>query len=248
MARSFASASIQYGRTSDVPIGAYPATISAWFKASSATSAAFRAVVGGGHNLNSIHNVILGVTTAGDAFLQTQSGGSAVTIIGTDVITANVWYLLSVVFVTGSSVTLYLNTTAYAGSAVLTGWPAVVDMSIGAVDLAGNSGLFDGSIAEVGMWSTNLSAAEIGALSRGVSPNQIRRNSLAVYWPLYGINSPEIDLSSRGDKLTLTNAPPAANHAPVGRYAPQPLVSARTIQPKPNTGLRHHRFARSWFG
>ena len=78
--------------------------------------------------------------------------------------------------------------------------------------------LFDGRIAEVGIWTVTLSAAEVLALSKGVSPRRIRPDSLIGYWPLYGVASPEPDLSGSVQNGTVTAAT-LADHAPVGSYA-----------------------------
>lgn len=63
---------------------------------------------------------------------------------------------------------------------------------------------FDGQIAHVGVWNAGLSADEVAALYRGVSPGRIRPNSLKGHWPLYGVAYPEPDLSGNGFSLTQT--------------------------------------------
>ena len=73
-------------------------------------------------------------------------------------------------------------------------------------------------IAEAAYWSASLNASEAAALGAGISPRQIRPQSLVAYYPLWGTHSPEIDLTSGGNSLTVTGAT-KANHAPVVPYS-----------------------------
>ncbi len=79
---------------------------------------------------------------------------------------------------------------------------------------------FDGDLAEMAVWDTGLSAVEVAALAKGVSPNRIRRTSLAGYWPLYGNSFPEIDLSGNRDNGIQVGTVGKADHAPIQRYVP----------------------------
>lgn len=72
----------------------------------------------------------------------------------------------------------------------------------------------DGRVAEAAIWNVALTASEVAALAKGVSPLQIRPASLQAYWPLIGRQSPEPDWVG-GFNLTLTNAPANAAHVPV---------------------------------
>jgi len=58
----------------------------------------------------------------------------------------------------------------------------------------------NGRMSHVAFWkgaSAGLNAQEVLALSKGVSPYLFRRNQLVGYWPLWGLASPEPDLSGR---------------------------------------------------
>lgn len=73
---------------------------------------------------------------------------------------------------------------------------------------------FAGTIAEVAVWNIGLTAGEASSLGNGAPPSLVHANTLVGYWPLYGISSPEVDLS--GGKLNATLSGTAAtNHAPV---------------------------------
>jgi hypothetical protein len=89
---------------------------------------------------------------------------------------------------------------------------------IGAV--SDGSAPFAGTLAEIGVWTEALSDAEIAAQAGGVPPHQVRRAVLAGYWPLWGVASPEPDLSGNANHGTVTGAT-AADHAPVGPHVLQ---------------------------
>ena len=69
---------------------------------------------------------------------------------------------------------------------------------------------FNGNLAEVGMWDATLTAAEMGILAKGFSPQFVRPGNLLAYWPLIGKHSPEDELISNGTG-TLTGTA-AADH------------------------------------
>lgn len=79
---------------------------------------------------------------------------------------------------------------------------------------------FDGRIAEVGFWDVSLSAAEVLAMAKGVSPSRIRPGSLLGHWPLWAVADPDIDLSANGNVASLVGTAPVADHAPIGSPFP----------------------------
>ena len=83
-----------------------------------------------------------------------------------------------------------------------------------------NLGPVAGRIAECGIWNVALSDNEIVSLATGVPPSRIRPGSLKGYWPLWGAAFPEPDLSGNRNSGTQTGTLSAADHAPVGPYAP----------------------------
>lgn len=72
--------------------------------------------------------------------------------------------------------------------------------------------VWDGKIAEVGHWSRALSAAEVAALAAGVSPARIPAGLLS-YVPVYGQESPELDLR-RGAAVNIAGTLPAVPTEP----------------------------------
>jgi hypothetical protein len=75
----------------------------------------------------------------------------------------------------------------------------------------------DGRIAEVCAWSAALNANEFSALASGVVPNRVRPQSIIAYWPIWGVHSPEPELTGNGPNATLDGAPAFGNHPPIVR-------------------------------
>jgi hypothetical protein len=65
--------------------------------------------------------------------------------------------------------------------------------------LPGSSIFFNGTIAEVGIWSAALTAAEVASLAKGMTCDKIRPQNLVFYAPLVR------DLIDQKGRLTITN-------------------------------------------
>jgi hypothetical protein len=89
-------------------------------------------------------------------------------------------------------------------------------IQMGFLQQAGNSYL-NGSLAEIALWNAVLSAAEIAGM-QNERTEKVRPGSLVAYWPLWGLSSPELDLSGAARNMSLTSSPSAANHAPIPLY------------------------------
>lgn len=95
--------------------------------------------------------------------------------------------------ITPSSLTAYIGTD-FGAAVVAFGWT--------------------GLIAETSLWGTILSAGEIAALGAGAKTRSVRPASQVGYWPLYGLASPEPDLSGNKNNGTLTGTA-YTNHPPI---------------------------------
>ena len=87
---------------------------------------------------------------------------------------------------------------------------------LGTLRLGKSSGLsnwLEGDLAELAIWNVALSPLEIAALPY-ISPLGIRESALQIYTPLWGIHSPEIDLTRNNRSLTLVGTL-VTRHAPV---------------------------------
>ena len=125
-------------------------------------------------------------------------------------VTANVWNHYAGVFASGASRTPYTN--GVAGSENTTSVASITPTftNIGAFYAETGTAiqLFDGLIAEVGIWNTTLTAAEIASLADGMTCDKVRPQSLVFYAPLVR------DLIDYKGGLTITNNNTAtvANH------------------------------------
>lgn len=123
---------------------------------------------------------------------------------GATAIADNTWtHLLGTL--SGGTATIY-NSGTSDGTVAVTGDILYDTTANGQIDIGvHSSGLYyAGAIAEIGMWSAALDAAEISALAGGACPLNIRPASIYSYLPL-GLYSPEIDLLT-GKTGTVTEA------------------------------------------
>jgi hypothetical protein len=90
---------------------------------------------------------------------------------------------------------------------------AALDKTIGACHSGAQT--FDGKIAHVALYNVKLTLNELISLQFG----EIITAGLIGYWPLWGVASPEPDLSGNVNSGTVTGAL-LGNHAPLGRYTP----------------------------
>jgi|GEM_PF-6305991 len=87
-----------------------------------------------------------------------------------------------------------------------------------------------GTLAEGFLADVAPSAAQVAAWSRGISARSVFGTSIQGYWPLWGLHSPEIDVSTKGNDLTLVGTS-RDTHATVASYTPkwaatQPAIAA----------------------
>lgn len=152
---------------------------------------------------------LLSLTALGEvrAFVDQTGQASAIT---TNTITANTWSHAAAVFLSRSSRTAYLDGISSITNTTLVGAPSSLNyVSIGSAFAGGAwQSHFDGQIAEVGIWNSDLTAAEIASLAKGMTCDKIRPESLVFYAPLVR------DLIDAKGGLTITNNNSAtvANH------------------------------------
>lgn len=212
MARDF-NGSSQYGTAAAAAANLDIGTFAAWyqpdFDPSSSTNINFYHIDltgGNGYELN-LH-------IANTIRAERDNRLKDVTVTG--LWSAGSWVHIAIAYnKTGSVIQIYVNGVEIgAGGAQSGTWGTATlgtNMRLG-VNGGLSSGFFDGDIAEVGMWSVVLDAAEIAALAKGFSPSLIRPTSLNAYWPIFGNNSPELDRRKNAYDLTLTASPAKSDH------------------------------------
>jgi len=126
-------------------------------------------------------------------------------------LSANTWYFL-VLRWAGAAVSLRVYNADGSINQTVTSDPDSGTIDYEALDFKVGP-LFSGKVAGVYVTNVSLTDDEVLALLRGSRPRQ----ASAVDWPLWGVASPEADLSGNGNNGTVTGAT-AANHAPVAGY------------------------------
>lgn len=212
MSRDF-NGTTQYLSGSAV-LTATPLTMACWFLANNATATYALMSLGVAGSANHRFSLYTAGAVAGDPIrVITQTTGTSFADSTTGY-SANIWQHACGVFASATDRRAYVN-----GGSEGTNATSRIPAGINSSYLAAQHGaspvvLFSGRIAEAAIWDVALSASEIAALARGVSPLRIRPGNLKAYWPLYGVGSPEPDYIG-GFHMTLNNAPTQADHAPV---------------------------------
>jgi hypothetical protein len=217
MSRSFQSSSLQYLQGSlTPPVTGVPFTISCW--ANCATTASNKNVIVLGNSTGDAYYVIyLNNPGAGNVSFVSQDGLAERFVTATATFTANTWFHIGVTAVDNTTRSVFLN-GGNKGTASISSTPSGISIyNVGAYRVSGGSifSPFDGRIAEVAMWNTVLGDDEIAALARGVNPLRIQKSAMRTYNPLWGISSPEPDMSGNGQELVVGNGSIRGNHAPV---------------------------------
>lgn len=235
MARSFVSSSSQYLLRSAAVVTTEPFTISAWFYPTAVTT--FMNIAGvavtTGTNTLSVRQLRVRGDLAGDPLEFQVHTGTPRTANSVNV---NQWNHGIGLSTSNSSRSVILNGGTKAtntGAASLTN---ATNFGIGGLSWNNTmTSLFDGNIAEVGVWNVALSDAECTVLSTGVSPLFVRPLSLVAYYPLLRDNVGSVFDNTH--TLTEYNSPGIADHprifysfgtiaSPIGAYVP-PAPSGR---------------------
>jgi hypothetical protein len=185
----------------------YPLTIAAWVYPTTLPSVQW--VFTTGQN----STVYFGIVALSTGAFRAQCGdGGAASLAEGGTLTTGTWHHVCAVFDT-NNLYVYQNGSQVATAANAEFMFSQSDYTVGR--MMGGSNYFDGRIAEVGVWSELLTANEIAALAKGVSPAMVQAKELELYLPLWGVASPEIDLSPNQNVGTVTGAT-LATHCPAG--------------------------------
>lgn len=169
--------------SSSTPVVATPLTIVSWFRplqfitndvivSIGTTSGSGRFALGRILNLDGIN--VLQAASVND------SGGGVGAQVAMPSI-AGTWYHGAAVFASTNSRTCYLDAVGITNTIFNLGPSAPNELRIGANNV---NTRFIGDIAEVAIYNVALTPAEITALAKGFTPDQIRPQSLVFYAPL----------------------------------------------------------------
>lgn len=139
--------------------------------------------------------------------------------ITTTTVTVSTWSSMVGLYASSTSRRSVLNgDIAGAGTNTATNAPVGLDTFHAAQYNPTDVDEFNGRLAEIAVWSSIITDAEITAYDRGVSPLLISPGTLQHYWQLLGRNDPEPDLIGRAS-FTLNGTPANAVHPRV--YMPR---------------------------
>ena len=188
------------------PVTALSATFSAWIRRD-ATATGNRIIV---ICLGSNDEVALriGSNNTVQARLVFNNNDNIITASTVSTVTAGAWTHAAARFaLSGSTVQV---AASINGAIASSGSGSYIEETLVSGQIASYAGtnVFGGDIADVGIWNTALSDAEIVSLSKGISCNRVSPKSLRFYAPL--IRNPNDIRNNR--TLTLVNSPTVSSH------------------------------------
>jgi hypothetical protein len=196
MAYDFTATISQYLNTASAPLTAPPLTLACWFN--SKTTANHGLISLGNSSTTNFFRIRKNSQDRVTA--RTQSGATIGEALSpTGVIVNNTWNHCCGVFTSSNNRDAYFNGTL-GGSNATNVSPSGIDLMRVGADAMPTAGEFTNArIAEVGIWSAALTAAEIASLAKGMTCDKIRPQSLVFYAPLVR------DLQDLSGGLTITN-------------------------------------------
>jgi hypothetical protein len=181
----------------------------------------------------------LGVATDASSHLQglarSKSSDALQAANGTTTLPTKTWVSVGImVDYAAATINVYLNGKLEISGAGTFGqttlatpsstWPDAIggDTNASTGAPTGTNIQLDGFIAEVGFWRANLLAGDFMQLAQGAQATQVRAEGLRLYWPLRGINSPEIDIVSGHMLFATGTIDPCPNFHPPIQTKPRP--------------------------
>jgi len=159
-----------------------PVTIACWFKPTSTTVTQIPVCIGHSGTSRGFYLIY----RAGDAgkplgavILSDGGSGEGVFTPGPS---TSVWTHITGVYASTTSRYCYMNGVAGSENTSSTSNPSTQVFEIGRLFNA--AGYLNGAVADVGVWNVALTADEVAALAKGVSPLLIRPSALVHYAPL----------------------------------------------------------------
>jgi hypothetical protein len=242
MARSLNGASDWLARSLDTLYKVSNLSISLWFYPTAANTSGLIAMEPVG-SFSQGTGVYAQMTSGKALQLTLGVGGSFNVATSSGTVSLNTWNHYGASF-DGTTGRVYVNGSAdgtVSSAAISWGdagagshYPTPAELYVGASrsdssspdNTSANQRFLTGSIAEVTLWSAALAASQFAALAQGINPRKIRGNPLG-YWPLWGLQNPEPDVSGNAGNLTLLGSPAQANHAPVETFTRQQVVGGQ---------------------
>lgn len=197
----------QYLSTASSPVLNVPMTLAFWARTSASANNAAVAI---GESGIGTHRQQIQFATGIIAAATVGSAGASFAISSVSA-TSNQWGHSAGVFSAANSRLIYFN-GANTGSNTASNTTNNANAIYIAARNAGGVGLvFNGDMAEVGVWNVALTVVEIASLAKGMTCDKIRPQSLVFYAPLVR----ELIDQKGGLTITNNNAATVANHTRV---------------------------------
>lgn len=209
MAYTIARATVSYLRALSAPVTAAPLTISAWSYPTSSISGTLVALQNSSFGCNCGDFTLdwrgpNSIRASASISAPVPGGVASQDNYVSGAVPLNTWQHLAGVYAASYNRRAYWNGIASAAPATNNYVPTSVNRLLIGIDrITSPTQVTErqhvGRIAEVGIWKAALTADEVLALARGMSPELVRPQSLVFYAPLLR------DLNDRVSNLTLTN-------------------------------------------
>lgn len=185
------------------PVSAYPITMSIWFNPDRNDNT-YDAMFLGASGSEYVGIYLNLANSSGNAYV-TATVNDSVYAATSNQYAAETWNHAAATFGSNTNRRAFLNGQGGTVNTTTRSMTTPVNTMIGGFNIGSNVfGAMGGDLADAAVWNIVLTDAEIVALSKGVSPLNIRPSNLMAYWPIYGISSPEPNLARTGSALNLT--------------------------------------------
>lgn len=186
-------------------ITATPLTIAAWIRDTTTNMGGCIAGLTTSTATTNRHSFKL-MLNSGNVRAQTADGSGAVNAASSTEMVANTWHHACAVFASATSRAAYLD-GAGKGTDTSSKTPTGINRTAVGIDYASTpGGELDSTAAQaagLAFWNIDLTDAEVLSLSKGVHPFLVRPDKLVAYFPLIGRYSPENNLKSNSEVLTM---------------------------------------------
>lgn len=215
MAYNFIAANNRYLSTTS-PISGLPLTFGCWMRNTSLIEFTARSSLVLYGTANSLQRYHLRYTldNAGVngvlSFLTNDGVNAQVNLLGSETVSANIWYHICGVVSSTTSRQLYINGSLAASSTATQSNISLVSLYLGcSINASGTPiVLMEGDIADAAVWSAALSASEVASLAKGFPSNSVNPASLEFYAPLIRDLTDPVG----GRTITNNNGAIVANH------------------------------------
>lgn len=212
----------------------YPFTVHAWFRSDAAVIQVLFNLRDTGSNTHYFSLELLG--GAGDTVnATTKAGGGSQNATTSTSYALDTWNLATGVWASPTDKRAYLNGGGKGTNAVALTPDVPGRTEIGHRSQTGVDFFMSGRIAEVIVLPYAQTDEEVAAWASGIN-FAWARSLFHGYWPLWGLSSPEPDLSGNANPMVVSG-PIKADHAPITLYTPRWAASSidQIIVPVPPT-------------